>query len=73
MIKYFINYGLLMRRLSLFLAGQHLNSGTNFVSARIRDGSRFLFLCFVLIDVGCLHVSLNIPSRPQAEDHWSSE
>jgi hypothetical protein len=33
MIKYFINYlcgsDLLMKRLSLFLASQHLNTGTN--------------------------------------------
>jgi hypothetical protein len=55
-----------MRRLGLFLACQHFNSGMNVVSARIRAGSRFKrILCFVLIDVRCSRVV-------QVEDHWFS-
>jgi hypothetical protein len=58
-----------MRSLSLFLKCQHLNSGTNLLSARIRTGSRFKrSMCFVSIDVRCLRV-LSAVRVPHVEDH----
>jgi hypothetical protein len=81
MIKYVTNYecgsDLLMRWLSLFLACQHLSSGT---SARIRAGSRSKrFLCFILIDVRCFRLPSKMSSRtprenvPQVEDNCSRQ
>jgi hypothetical protein len=68
-----------MRLLSLFLACQHLNSGTNLVSARIRACSGFKrFLCFVLIDVRCFRVLRKrvfayppVVRVAQVEDQWN--
>jgi hypothetical protein len=51
-----------MRRLSLFLACQHLNRGRIFV--RIRASSRFKrFLYFVLIDISCFREPLKMSSH----------